>query len=66
MKHRAHRLGEGTYSYRGFKIIYNYESKLWLEFDSHGDCDGSAKTLREAKQDIDNYIDFCKHNGNIW
>ena len=56
MKHTAHRIGEQKYEYRGWIIEYNYEIKKWFPISPDGDCDTSANTLREAKQDVDNSI----------
>lgn len=56
-KHVAHRMGESTYSYRGWTILYNYECKLWFPISPNGDNDWTCKTLKEAKADIDNLLD---------
>ena len=56
-KYTAHRTGEGKYLYRGWKIIYNDDIKKWLPISTDNECDWSCDTLREAKQDIDNYIE---------
>ena len=61
-KEVAHRNGEGCYEYRGWTIHYNYECNLWFEIDDKGDCNAAADTLKQAKIDIDNYIDWKNDN----
>lgn len=53
-KHTAHRIGEGKYSYRGWTIVFDEETKRWLPINPDDECDWSCETLREAKHDIDN------------
>jgi len=66
IKSQAHRIGEGKYEYRGWIIQFNDAEKswerAWLEIDPNGNCSTSAKTLNEAKFDIDNAIEFYEEH----
>lgn len=53
----AHRVGEGRYSYRGWTLYYNEALHIWAEIDPNDEWVESAKTLNEAKHDIDVYIE---------